>query len=104
MVSTNPDLAEPISKMLLERFITFYVPDENIQPPIELKKCITFQAAEVITQEPIGDMIYSLQKMYISTASKNSQVVERLSVILESLCKRMAQLELEHLEMVIRRY
>lgn len=86
--------------MLFERMIKFYNTEEDTMPPVILDDCIVAQGTEMVIQEPIGDLIYSLQRIYIHTAANSSPQIDRLSMILESLCKRMAQIELEHLQMV----
>lgn len=100
VTNTNRELTEEITKTLLDHFINYYETDENIIPPIMLEKCIAPHGAEMVTHEPIGHLIFILQKIYVEAADEESAANKKLSVILESLCKRMSQLELEHLQIV----
>lgn len=86
--------------MLLEHLFKYYEKDENVAPPIVFDKCSTTQGVEVVLQEPLADLIFALQKIYLRVASKESSRIDKLAVVLESLCKRMVQTDLEHMGLV----
>lgn len=86
--------------MLLEHFSEYDEKDENVLPPLIFDKCGLIQGVDVVLQEPIAHLIFSMQKIYIKVASKESSRIDKLANVLASLCKRMAQVDLEHLGIV----
>ncbi|XP_011647262.1 Fanconi anemia group I protein [Pogonomyrmex barbatus] len=98
-VLKNMKIAEYVLEMLLPHFKTFFEADENVAVPIKLDLCTTIQGEQVISQEPLAELVLILQKIYIKSALIKSSVIDELAVILESLCKRMSQLETEHLNL-----
>lgn len=86
--------------MLLEHFSDFYEKDEDILPPLNFDKCGSLQGIDVVLQEPLADLIFALQKIYLKVASKESAAIDKLAQLLESLCTRMSQTDLEHLSAV----
>lgn len=98
-VVVNMELAEYVSEMLLDHFKLFWEPSENILPPIVFDKCTITQGAEEVLQEPLGELVFLIQKLYIKTALKNYAAVNTFSIILESLCKRISLTEAEHLNL-----
>ena len=99
-ILVNTELTEYVSEMLLDHFKLFYEPDENTFPPIIFDKCSTTQGSEEVLQEPLGELIFLIQKIYIKAALKNYAAVDQFAMILESLCIRMSQTEAEHLNLV----
>ncbi|KAJ8664238.1 hypothetical protein QAD02_005900 [Eretmocerus hayati] len=93
----NQELTEYVVEMLLEHLFEFYEKDEQVLPPLLLDKCGAIQGIEVAPQEPIADLVFAIQKIYLRVASKDSVRIDKLAVVLESLCKRMAQTDVEHL-------
>jgi hypothetical protein len=93
-------LTEYVIEMLLEHFFKYYEKDEEILPPIYFEKCSFDQGLDIILHEPLPDLIFTLQKIYIKMASKDSSKIDKLADVLESLCKRMAQTDLEHMGIV----
>ncbi|XP_001605378.1 Fanconi anemia group I protein [Nasonia vitripennis] len=93
----NEELTEYVVEMLLEHLFQYYEKDENVALPIVFEKCSTTQGIEVVLQEPLADLIFALQKIYLRVASKESARIDKLAVVLESLCKRMCQTDLEHM-------
>lgn len=96
------ELAEYVTEMLLEHFMVFYEPNEDILPPLIFDKSTITQGADEILQEPLGDLIFLIQKLYIKTALKNYAAINSFATILESLCKRIPLTEAEHLNLVNR--
>lgn len=94
------ELAEYVTEMLLDHFMVFYEPNESICPPIIFDKSTMTQGAEEVLLEPLGELIYLIQKLYIKTALKNYAAINKFSIILESLCKRISSIEAEHLNLV----
>ncbi|XP_034935128.1 Fanconi anemia group I protein [Chelonus insularis] len=98
-VSSNPELAEHIIDMLLTRLNTYYEADENIKPPLKFDQCCNINGPEAILQEPIGNLIFALQKIYCHVADKDLPCIDQLSMVLESLSKRMSHLKLEDIDL-----
>lgn len=96
-VLTNTEVAEYVLEMLLPHFKMFFETDENVLVPVKLELCTAVQGEEVILQEPLAELIFVLQKIYIKSALIKSSLIDELAVILESLCRRMARLDIEHL-------
>ncbi|XP_011502172.1 PREDICTED: Fanconi anemia group I protein homolog [Ceratosolen solmsi marchali] len=96
-VVKNQELTEYVIEMLLEHFFQYYEKDEKIVPPLYFEKCSSDQGLNVIYQEPLPDLICALQKIYLKVALKDSSKIDQLAEILESLCKRMAQTDVEHM-------
>lgn len=99
-VLTNTEVAEYVLEMLLPHFKMFFETDENVLVPVKLELCTAVQGEEVILQEPLAELIFILQKIYIKSALVKSSHVDELAVILESLCRRMSRLDVEHLNLV----
>lgn len=96
----NQELTEYVVEMLLEHFSKYYEKDADVLPPLIFDKCTSIQGVEVVLQEPLADLIFALQKIYVKVASKDSSRIDKLAVVLESLCVRMAQMDLEHMGLV----
>ncbi|XP_029669102.1 Fanconi anemia group I protein isoform X2 [Formica exsecta] len=99
VVLTNTEIAEYVLEMLLPHFKMFFETDENVLVPVKLELCTAIQGEEVILQEPLAELIFILQKIYIKSALVKSTLVDELAVILESLCRRMSQLNIEDLNL-----
>uniref|UniRef100_A0A0C9QHI6 Fanci_0 protein n=1 Tax=Fopius arisanus TaxID=64838 RepID=A0A0C9QHI6_9HYME len=97
-VALNPELGEAAIELLLGHFQDFYESDETVKPPLMLDNCSSIAGPEALLQEPIGHLIFTLQKIYCTVASKNLDSLDRLSNVLESLCKRMTPSALDHLQ------
>lgn len=97
---TNAEIAEYVLEILLPHFKMFFETDENVLVPVKLELCTAIQGEEVILQEPLAELIFILQKIYIKSALIKSTLVDELAVILESLCRRMSQLNTEDLNLV----
>ncbi|XP_018371290.1 PREDICTED: Fanconi anemia group I protein [Trachymyrmex cornetzi] len=98
-VLKNIEIAEYVLEMLLPHFKTFFETDENVVVPVKLELCTAVQGDQVILQEPLAELILVLQKIYIKSALIKSSFVDELAIILESLCRRMPRLEIEHLNL-----
>lgn len=96
----NVEIAEYILDMLLPHFKVYFEADENIIVPIKLDLCMVMQGDEIVVQEPLPELISILQKIYIKSALIKSSLLDELAVILESLCRRMTQLNVEHFNLV----
>lgn len=88
--------------MLFSHLNLYLHVDDNILPPVKLELCTDIHGMDVVMQEPIAQLIFALQKIYINTTTKNSNTSEKIYNILESLCKKMTIIELEHLNLVIK--
>ncbi|XP_043789127.1 Fanconi anemia group I protein isoform X2 [Apis laboriosa] len=95
----NPEIIEIILDMLFSHLNLYLHTDDNILPPVKLELCTDIHGMDVIMQEPIAQLIFALQKIYINAITKNSSIFEKIYNILESLCKKMTIIELEHLNL-----
>ncbi|XP_011335090.1 Fanconi anemia group I protein homolog isoform X2 [Ooceraea biroi] len=98
-VLRNIEIAEYILEMLLPHFKVYFEPDENILIPAKLELCTAVQGEQVVLQEPLAELIFVLQKIYIKAALVKSSLIDELAMILESLCRRMPRLDTEHLNL-----
>ncbi|XP_046613959.1 Fanconi anemia group I protein [Neodiprion virginianus] len=94
----NPELSKYLVEMLLEHFEQYYESNTNILPPFKLDKCTSIRGAESVLQEPIGNLVLVMQRIYVEAASEETNEIEKLGFILESLCNRMSKSELEHFQ------
>lgn len=99
-VLTNIEIAEYVLEMLLPHFKMFFEMDENVTVPVKFELSTVVQGEEIILQEPLAELIFILQKIYIKSALIKSSLVDELAVILESLCRRMSRLDVEDLNLV----
>lgn len=97
----NPEIVEIILDMLFSHLNLYLHTNDNILPPVKLELCTDNHGMDVVMQEPIAQLIFALQKIYINAITKNSSIFEKIYNILESLCKKMTIIELEHLNLVI---
>ncbi|OAD51916.1 Fanconi anemia group I protein [Eufriesea mexicana] len=98
-VTKNPEITEILLDMLLSHLNIYLNIDDSILPPVKLELCTDIHGAEVVLQEPIAQLIFVLQKIYINTVVKDSNTFIKLHDVLESLCRKMAATELEHLHL-----
>lgn len=101
-VTKNPEITEILVDMLLSHLNLYLYTDDSALPPVKLELCTDVHGVEIVLQEPIAQLIFTLQKTYINTVVKNSRTLEKLHDILKSLCRKMAITELEHLNLVIK--
>jgi len=100
VVLRNTEIAEYILEMLLPHFKIYFETDENVLIPVKLELCMAVQGEQVVLQEPLAELIFVLQKIYIKAALMKSSRIDELAIILESLCRRMTRLDTEHLNLV----
>ncbi|XP_033206109.2 Fanconi anemia complementation group I isoform X1 [Bombus vancouverensis nearcticus] len=98
-VTKNPEITEILVDMLLSHLNLYLHTDDSALPPVKLELCTDVHGVEIVLQEPIAQLIFTLQKTYINTVVKNSRTLEKLHDILKSLCRKMAITELEHLNL-----
>ncbi|XP_043519623.1 Fanconi anemia group I protein isoform X2 [Frieseomelitta varia] len=98
-VTKNPEITEIVLNMLLSHLNLYLNTDDSVLPPVKLELCTDVHGVEVILQEPIAQLIFTLQKIYINSVVKNLHTSEKLHDILKSLCNKMAITELEHLNL-----
>ncbi|XP_072767209.1 Fanconi anemia group I protein [Anoplolepis gracilipes] len=92
-VLINTEIAEYVLEMLVPHLKIFFETNEHVSVPVKLELCTTVQGEEIILQEPLAELIFVLQKIYIKSALAKSTLVDELAVILESLCRRMSKLD-----------
>ncbi|XP_076677421.1 Fanconi anemia complementation group I isoform X2 [Andrena cerasifolii] len=98
-VVKNPEIIEIVLDMLLAHLNIYLETDVDVLPPVKFELCADHHGTELVLQEPIAEMIFALQKIYIDTIPKKSNTLDKLRDILESLCTRMASTKLEHLNL-----
>ncbi|KAL2748702.1 Fanconi anemia group I protein isoform X1 [Vespula maculifrons] len=99
VVIKNPDLSEYIVEILLAQLNLYFETDENVLPPLKIDLSADINDVQIVPKEPIATLISVLQAIYIKTASEDWEILNKIAIILESLCARMAQTELEHLNL-----
>ncbi|XP_015179338.1 PREDICTED: Fanconi anemia group I protein homolog isoform X2 [Polistes dominula] len=99
VVIKNPELSEYIMEILLAQLNLYFETDENILPPLKIDLSVDMNDLQMIPREPIAILISVLQEIYIKIASKDWDILNKIAIILESLCVRMARTELEHLNL-----
>lgn len=100
-ITKNSEIIESVLDMLLSHLNLYIEADDDVLPPVKFELCANFHGTEVVLEEPIAELIFVLQKIYMDVASRKSNTLNKLHDILESLCTRMAATELEHLNLVI---
>ncbi|KOC59133.1 Fanconi anemia group I protein like protein [Habropoda laboriosa] len=95
-ISKNSEITEILLDMLLSHFNLYFHTDDDILPPVRFELCTDIRGTEIVLQEPIAQLIFTLQKIYIDTIPRNSNTFETLYSILESLCRRMPATDFEH--------
>lgn len=96
----NTEITEYVLEMLLPHLKMYFEADENVLIPVKLELCMTTQGEQIVLQEPLADLIYVLQKIYIKSATMRLFLIDEIIIILESLCKRMPRINLEDLNLV----
>nr|XP_031847431.1 Fanconi anemia group I protein homolog [Nomia melanderi] len=98
-VTKNPDITEMVLTMLFSHLNLYVERDDNVLPPIKFELCMDVQEMDIILKEPIAELIFAIQKIYSDAISKNSNISDRWYNHLESLSKRVAATDLEHLNL-----
>ncbi|KAK4882809.1 hypothetical protein RN001_006128 [Aquatica leii] len=98
-VCVNPELGIPVLGMLWWHFNKFYVSDEETIPPLQFSTITITKDLDVKLQEPLGKLIYTMGLILIKVQDDDDDIVAKLRNVLESLCNRMANCELIHLEL-----
>ncbi|KAI4488492.1 hypothetical protein M0802_011598 [Mischocyttarus mexicanus] len=99
VVIKNPEVSEYVVEILLAQLNLYFETDENILPPLRIDLNADMNNLQMIPREPIAILISVLQTIYIQVASKDWEILNKIAIILESLCARMARTELEHLNL-----
>ncbi|KAK2584369.1 hypothetical protein KPH14_006755 [Odynerus spinipes] len=97
VVVKNPEMSEYIVEMLLAQLNLYFETDENITPPLKIDQIADVNDIQIIPREPIATLVYVVQKIYVRIGSEDREILNRIAVILESLCARMVQTETEHI-------
>ncbi|XP_018565780.1 Fanconi anemia group I protein [Anoplophora glabripennis] len=102
-VCMNPELGVPILDLIWFHFKDYYVMDEDVLPPLNFNKIAVTREMESALQEPLGKLVYCtgliVTKVSESEEDKENSTVIKFINILDSLCKRMINCELIHLEL-----
>ncbi|XP_076651610.1 Fanconi anemia complementation group I isoform X3 [Halictus rubicundus] len=92
----NHEITEVVLNMLVSHANLYLEKDDNVLPPIKFELCIDVQGTEIVLKEPIGELIFAIQKIYVGMLSRKLNASDKWRNILESLCTRMAATDLEH--------
>ncbi|XP_076759564.1 Fanconi anemia complementation group I [Xylocopa sonorina] len=98
-VAKNPNITEVLLDMLLSHLNLYLDTDESILPPVKFELCTDLRGMDVVQQEPIAHLIFSLQKIYNNAVAKESNICRKLYDTLKALCRRMMAMKLEHLNL-----
>ncbi|KAF5276046.1 hypothetical protein FQA39_LY00842 [Lamprigera yunnana] len=100
-VCVNPELVIPVLDTLWIHFNSIYVMEEESIPPIKFSKITLTKDVDVKLQEPVGKLIYTIGLILTKVEKENedNQTIIKFKRVLESLCKRMVNCELIHLEL-----
>lgn len=83
----------------LKRYIA--TEDGSAVLPLLLDECFVKRENEELSlREPVGVLIFALQRIYVRAASMESKIIDELSLVLEKLCIKMTQLDLCDFDMV----
>ncbi|XP_076294996.1 Fanconi anemia complementation group I [Lasioglossum baleicum] len=96
IAAKNHEITEVVLNMLASHLNLYLEKDENVLPPIKFELCIDVQETEIVLKEPIAELIFAIQKIYICMLSRKSNTSDKWHAILESLCTRMSATDLEH--------
>ncbi|XP_046836209.1 Fanconi anemia group I protein homolog isoform X2 [Vespa crabro] len=99
VVIKNPELSEYIVEILLAQLNLYYEIDENVLPPLKIDLSADINDIQIVPKEPIATLISVLQAIYIKTALEDWEILNKVAIILESLCIRMIRTETEHLNL-----
>ncbi|XP_078053426.1 Fanconi anemia complementation group I isoform X2 [Augochlora pura] len=94
----NSEITEIVLNMLVSH-LNLYLEKDNILPPIKFELCFDVQGTEVVLKEPIAELIFVIQKIYLRMFSQISNTSSKWHDILELLCTHMASTDLEHLNL-----
>ncbi|BES94635.1 Fanconi anemia, complementation group I [Nesidiocoris tenuis] len=102
----NPELCIPITEIFLEHFRTFYEPDDEKLPPLNFSKAISIVQDKVSVVEPIGHLVFVIQKIVNTSDELMTGIVddeeyianmEKLRKMLKSLVRRFSIITLANL-------
>lgn len=97
----NPELCIPITEIFLEHIRKFYEPEEDKLPPLNLSKAVTIIQDKVVVQEPLGRLVFVVQKIVTTSDRAMSGIVDdeeyagnmlKLQNMLNSLVSRFGRL------------
>lgn len=97
VVVKNPEISKYIMEILLAQLNLYFEIDENVLPPLKIDQSADVNDIQIVPREPLAALIYTIQKIYLKLSFKDWEILNRIAIILESLCIRMAQIEIEHL-------
>lgn len=103
-VKKNSEITEPILEMLLSHFDLYFNADVTTLPPVKFQLCTDTRGVDVTIKEPLGQLIFLLQKICVDADGKNSITLDKLRNTLESLSRRMIITDLEHLNLVVEKF
>lgn len=113
VLNKNSKLQEPILDLLLNQFKKYYEAAEDVNPPIQLQKCLINQGSQVYLGEPLAHLLCCIVQCSLRGRSihneqdesdeENEEVdtssLNELEKILASITQRMIKSELEDFEL-----
>ncbi|XP_074025799.1 LOW QUALITY PROTEIN: Fanconi anemia complementation group I [Leptinotarsa decemlineata] len=102
-VCMNPELGIPVLDVIWFHFSEYYVMDEEQLPPLIFDKIVSVREVQAMLQEPLGKLVYAIglivTKVLESEEDRENNTVVKFVNILESLCRRLPNCELVHIEL-----
>lgn len=98
----NSEITEIVLDMLLTHLNLYVDMDDGVLPPVKFDLCTNVHGTEIIPQEPIAELIFALQKIYVSTMPRKSATFDKVRDALESMCTKMIATEMKHLNLVMK--
>jgi hypothetical protein len=92
ILEIKPNLTEPIMNLLLEQFIIYYEKDKK-QVPLIIEKCI--DKNKIILSEPLGFLMFIIQKIIIIQLKKENSKISEAKVIFDKVADRLTYIKLE---------
>lgn len=102
-VCLNPELGIPVLNIFWSHCVEFLVVDEDQLPPLDFKKIIRLREVDVVLEEPLGKLLYSIGLIanMMSKTAPEDVLVMKFITILNKLCDKMTKCDLVHFELVI---
>nr|XP_034193738.1 Fanconi anemia group I protein isoform X2 [Osmia lignaria] len=98
-VMKNSEITEIVLDMLLAHFNLYVDTDDDVLPPVKFDLCTNVLGTEIVPQEPIAELIFALQKIYVDTMPRKSAAFDKVRDALELMCRKMIATQMEHLNL-----
>ncbi|XP_029045832.2 Fanconi anemia group I protein isoform X1 [Osmia bicornis bicornis] len=98
-VMKNSEITEIVLDMLLAHLNLYVDTDDDVLPPVKFDLCTNVLGTEIVPQEPIAELIFALQKIYVGTMPRKSVAFDKVRDALELMCRKMIATQMEHLSL-----